>query len=270
MKLFWNFLLQKKLKEDYLENLKFALFGLGDSSYPLFSFVGKKLFRRLTNLGAKPLFERKDGDDQSQYGYEDELQEFLSLLWKHALNEFPLNEKETVEPDEVLEESTYMVELESEKMQDEDKMVENKEEEKGKLRIIENKRVTKENHFQDVRRMKFEVLDQQLSSYEPGDTLGIKPKNSKENIESLLKRLKWNGKDRIKVTNRGSKKKESKSLETKEILFESISLYELFELFLDILFVPRRRCFEILRHFSTNEKEKERLDYFSSNESIVR
>jgi sulfite reductase alpha subunit-like flavoprotein len=198
MKIFWNFLLQKKLKENYLENLKFALFGLGDSSYPLFSFVAKKLFRRLTNLGAKPLFDRKDGDDQSQYGYEDELQEFLSLLWKHALDEFPLNENDVIESDDILEKSTYVIEVRDDSV---DSRVENNL--KGKLRIIENKRVTSENHFQDVRRMKFELLEQDLFSYEPGDTLGIKPKNSKQNIESLLKRLKWNGEDRIKVTNRG-------------------------------------------------------------------
>lgn len=68
MKSFWNFLLLKKHPTDFLNKMKFAVYGLGDSSYPQFCFVSKRLYRRLEGLGAIPIVPRGDGDDQSQNG----------------------------------------------------------------------------------------------------------------------------------------------------------------------------------------------------------
>lgn len=46
------------------------MFGLGDSSYPKYNWVGRKLFRRLLALGANPIADRGEGDDQNEYGYD--------------------------------------------------------------------------------------------------------------------------------------------------------------------------------------------------------
>lgn len=69
MKKFWRYLLLKKHSEDFLSKLNFVVFGLGDSSYPQFCFVSKRLYRRLMQLGAINLMDRADGDDQSDHGY---------------------------------------------------------------------------------------------------------------------------------------------------------------------------------------------------------
>lgn len=55
MKKFWKFLLRKNLPTNSLVKLKFGVVALGDSSYSKFNFVGKKLHKRLVQLGAKPL-----------------------------------------------------------------------------------------------------------------------------------------------------------------------------------------------------------------------
>lgn len=44
------------------------MLGLGDSSYPKFNFVGKRLYQRLGDLGASPLIRRGDADDQHDLG----------------------------------------------------------------------------------------------------------------------------------------------------------------------------------------------------------
>lgn len=44
------------------------MFGLGDSSYPKYNWVGKKLHRRLELLGAKPITEKGEADDQNDWG----------------------------------------------------------------------------------------------------------------------------------------------------------------------------------------------------------
>lgn len=52
---FWKFLLRKDLPTDSLRNLNFGVIGLGDSSYPKFNFVAKRLHKRLLQLGASAL-----------------------------------------------------------------------------------------------------------------------------------------------------------------------------------------------------------------------
>ena len=51
MKKFWKFLLRKNLPRDSLTKMRFGVLGLGDSSYPKFNFVAKKLHKRLLQLG---------------------------------------------------------------------------------------------------------------------------------------------------------------------------------------------------------------------------
>jgi sulfite reductase alpha subunit-like flavoprotein len=48
--------------------MRFAVLGLGDSSYEQFNFMGKKLYRRLIQLGAQPVHRRGDADDQHRLG----------------------------------------------------------------------------------------------------------------------------------------------------------------------------------------------------------
>lgn len=52
---FWKFLLRKDLPKNSLKKLNYGVIGLGDSRYPMFNYVAKKLHKRLLLLGATPL-----------------------------------------------------------------------------------------------------------------------------------------------------------------------------------------------------------------------
>ncbi len=65
---FWRFLLRKDLPADSLETMQFAVFGLGDSSYPIYNAVARRLHARLQDLGAKPVVRLGLGDDQHALG----------------------------------------------------------------------------------------------------------------------------------------------------------------------------------------------------------
>ncbi|KAI7933276.1 hypothetical protein MJO28_017748, partial [Puccinia striiformis f. sp. tritici] len=47
---FWNQLRRPNLPSNFLYNIRFTVFGLGDSSYPQFNWTTKKLFRRLIQV----------------------------------------------------------------------------------------------------------------------------------------------------------------------------------------------------------------------------
>lgn len=60
----WKSMLRKSLPPSLLSQMKYAIFGLGDSGYVQFNVVAKKLDRRLEQLGGKRLIEKGLGDDQ--------------------------------------------------------------------------------------------------------------------------------------------------------------------------------------------------------------
>lgn len=68
MKAFWKALRQSNLPSDFLGEVEFTTFGLGDSTYPKYNWVAKKLHRRLEQLGATEFYERGEGDDQNHNG----------------------------------------------------------------------------------------------------------------------------------------------------------------------------------------------------------
>ena len=62
MKNAWKFLLRSDLPTTSLKQLKFTVFGLGDSSYKLYNAAAKKLAKRLIGLGAELFHEVGLGD----------------------------------------------------------------------------------------------------------------------------------------------------------------------------------------------------------------
>jgi sulfite reductase alpha subunit-like flavoprotein len=64
----WRSLLRSDLPHDFFEDLRYAIFGLGDSSYEKFCWPAKKLSRRLEYLGATPICVRAEGDTQHVLG----------------------------------------------------------------------------------------------------------------------------------------------------------------------------------------------------------
>jgi sulfite reductase alpha subunit-like flavoprotein len=88
---FWKFLLRKDLPSDLFAHMTFALFGLGDSAYTCFNFAGKKLYRRLLQLGAHQLIERGDGNEQDRLGQDTEFIPWCSKLWSALELKFPID-----------------------------------------------------------------------------------------------------------------------------------------------------------------------------------
>ena len=64
----WTSLLRSDLPSDTFEDLPYAVFGLGDTSYEKFCWAAKKLSRRLQSLGATEFYERGEGDEQHPLG----------------------------------------------------------------------------------------------------------------------------------------------------------------------------------------------------------
>lgn len=69
---------------------RFAVLGLGDSSYAKFNFVAKRLHKRLLQLGGQTLQPLGLGDDQHDLGYNAVADPWIESLWDKLLREYPL------------------------------------------------------------------------------------------------------------------------------------------------------------------------------------
>lgn len=261
----WKTLLRSDLPTDLLDTTHFAVFGLGDSGYERFNWAAKKLQRRLLSLGAIELIGRGDADDQDFYGIESAFGPWVSRLFEalsstfagtgqHAEIPVPTRPEARVimtvpgQPD-ILSHQMEGLKLRSDR---------------GRIPVTLtcNERMTRADWFQEVRRIEFAADDD--ISYEPGDVAVLYPENPEDDVNWLLKRMGWE--DAADVTYSISPSNPDWPLPTE--FPATATIRQLLTKHLDICSVPRRSFFENIRHFTSDEREKEKLDDFCTKEGL--
>ncbi|XP_056647644.1 NADPH-dependent diflavin oxidoreductase 1 isoform X1 [Diorhabda sublineata] len=267
MKKFWRFLLRKNLSPNSLSNLRFAVFGLGDSSYTKYNFAAKRLYKRLLQLGANQLLPIGLGDDQHDLGYDAEADPWIEKLWNTLLQLYPL--PSTVQPLP----KNYKVEprwkifscINNEsKLNIRRKSIYSviKKPNDFTARIIQNKRITASNHFQDVRLIKLKCENQQ---YSPGDVVVLRPRNLKWKIQEFYDVLTTNG---VKITpeTKITVEQNDPTMTVPEVLTQEVTFEELCSEYFDLMSIPRRYTFQILAQLTDSELEKEKCLEFTTAE----
>jgi len=268
MRRFWRFLLRKELPRDVLEQLEFAVFGCGDSSYEKYNVMARKLRARLLQLGAKEFAERGFGDDQSRFGLEGDLDAWLPKLWEGVVKKFSLPS------DFIVDESPRLFDPRNKQVEvvSNASVTPNERWTQLKQSVIErkpagtygglieaelicNKRITEASWEQDTRHIELKMSDTSAIDYEAGDIAVIFPENiiEEKKLEALLSRLGYPALDatvRVELPHVPRK----------------VSMRELFTKYLDFLGTPRRRFFEALSFFTENEEEKEKAEELCSAE----
>ncbi|KAM4720085.1 NADPH-dependent diflavin oxidoreductase 1 isoform 2-T2 [Anableps anableps] len=263
MKNFWRFLFRKSLPVGSLSCLDCAVLGLGDSSYPKFNFVAKKLQKRLLQLGAGLLLPAALADDQHDLGPDAVIDPWLRSFWEKVLVLHPsLSGVEPLREDEPLPPSYTFHFLDGETDGDEDRIGTDPEQAVPSesrpfpARMLSNRRVTEPTHFQDVRLLEFELGGSNIE-FAAGDVVMIRPQNSAEDVQLFCQLLRLDPDSRFTLRATGDAPVPAR-------LPQPCSVRRLVERFLDIAAVPRRSFFELLSTLATNELERDKLLEFSS------
>ncbi|XP_046844340.1 NADPH-dependent diflavin oxidoreductase 1-like isoform X2 [Xenia sp. Carnegie-2017] len=269
MKGFWRFLLRKNLPRDCLQNLSFAVLGLGDSSYPKFNFIAKKLFKRMSQLGAQELLHLGLGDDQHDLGPDAVIDPWLKSLWEKILAKIPLPPGKNIMDFTTKPIPRYKVTILTQDMKANgsfckesslNKKVKNSQDaEIFFTNIVENKRVTTNDHFQDVRLITFDITSSGMS-YSPGDVLMIQPRNLREVADDFINYLGLNSNNEIFLS------QNYEDIPLPKELPQPCNVRYLVENYWDIQGVPKRYFFELLSHLTDSELEKEKLKEFTTPE----
>ncbi|KAK3234822.1 hypothetical protein CYMTET_54937 [Cymbomonas tetramitiformis] len=284
---FWRFLLRKSLPADSLSNLRYAVFGLGDSGYVKYNIVAKRLAKRLISLGGAELLSLGLGDDQHKSGFEGTLDPWTAKLWKGLRQHFPLptglSDPDDDAPVTELSAPKYKVEwVPMTNSTSSGQVGATPEEEAARAgalldvaggvlastsatdsygphnpyfaSVLTNTRLTDEGHTQDVRHLEVDLGESGLS-YAPGDSLAILPQIPEALVQQFLTRLGLDGDALVRLA-----KDTGGST-------EEVRVRHLVRGGLDFASAPPRRYFfEVLSHFTTSEVEQDRLQYFGSAE----
>ncbi|KAF2751315.1 riboflavin synthase domain-like protein, partial [Sporormia fimetaria CBS 119925] len=286
---FWKALRSTRLRPGCLQQLRFASFGLGDSSYPKFNWAHRKLYNRLVQLGAQPICDRGEADEQHPDGLDGAFAAWSPKLRQRLLEEFPLPDNVEPIPDDVLLEPKWLLDFEEQQANsDADSIVkappqdfQGTSEDRPPLDLLDiphgitatvltNNRLTPRAHWQDVRQLTLSLSGHH--PYVPGDVLTIYPKNFPSDVEQFLEVTHWKAIADKPLKFTPSPKTASSPPSRPPLPHHStekpITLRTLLTDHLDIMSIPRRSFFAHLAYFTDDEFQKERLLEFTNPEYI--
>jgi len=265
MKNFYNFIRRRDLPNDCLRGLKFAIYGLGSSSYAKFNYVSKILFKRLSECGAEPLQELVASDEQHRFGCDGLIYPKLDELWPglglDSGTSLVKQDDEKRKADNSYEVSFYDKDGDFPEPVDKFKTEFIAKYKIGAATCIVNDRLTPESHFQDTRLLCYKAHNP--ISYEPGDVCTIYPQNSDSTVQSFINLLRLDPKSRIRITKRDPNYMINYLY---DFIPDGLKVEDLVRYYLDIQSVPKRSFFEYLWPLSDNELEREKLKEFATTE----
>uniref|UniRef100_A0A6A7FQY1 NADPH-dependent diflavin oxidoreductase 1-like n=1 Tax=Hirondellea gigas TaxID=1518452 RepID=A0A6A7FQY1_9CRUS len=282
MKEFFKMLWSHRQNRTLLSGTKFAVIGLGDSSYQKFNYSAKRLNNLLTLLGANSAVKIGLADDQHDLGPDFVVDSWLEHFWLKMGELYPSPEGLTPIANNVLPPPRYKVTFLSNNggknvvtethLPQSDSAINQfvfdptKEVTSSNIcpsMITKLERVTSSDHFQDVRLVEFDVSNI-LRKHKPGDVLMIQPQNTDADVKEFLDLIGIDGGKMMEINSSDLK------MAVKEIapcvLEQPCTMYQCAKKYFDIMSVPKRYFFELLSFFATDEDVKERFQEFASAE----
>ncbi|MEC1581041.1 assimilatory sulfite reductase (NADPH) flavoprotein subunit [Bacillus subtilis] len=163
-----------------LEDLRFSVLALGDSSYEFFCQTGKEFDQRLEELGGKRISPRVDCD----LDYDEPAAEWLEGVLK-GLNEAGGGSAAPA-PAAASQagESSYS------------------RTNPFRAEVLENLNLNGRGSNKETRHVELSLEGSGLT-YEPGDSLGVYPENDPELVELLLKEMNWDPEEIVTLNKQG-------------------------------------------------------------------
>jgi sulfite reductase (NADPH) flavoprotein alpha-component len=173
-----------------LEGLRYSVLALGDSSYEFFCETGKQFDKRLEELGGTRLFPRMDCD----LDYDEPASEWLEGVISS------LSEGQVSSAAAVTEAKASVGEKTSYSRTN-----------PFKAEVLENINLNGRGSNKETHHLELSLEGSGLT-FEPGDSLGIYPKNDSDLVDMLLMELDWDPEETVKVNKQGELRQLRESL----------------------------------------------------------
>ncbi|NGY91549.1 assimilatory sulfite reductase (NADPH) flavoprotein subunit [Bacillus megaterium] len=163
-----------------LENFRFSVLSLGDSSYEFFCQTGKEFDVRLAELGGERLYPRVDCD----LDFEEPANKWLKGVID-GLSEAKGHSASVAVPAEAPAGTSPYSRTNP-----------------FKAEVLENLNLNGRGSNKETRHLELSLEGSGLT-YEPGDSLGIYPENDPELVDLLLNEFKWDASESVTVNKEG-------------------------------------------------------------------
>ena len=268
MRAFWAFLLRRSLGADSLSGTTFAVFGLGDSGYAKYNAVAKRLDRRLEMLGAARLVPLGLGDDQARAGYDQALDPWLSALWDAALGLMPLPAGAVIDTSDTLPPSRYCVtplprdaplSAHAPALPHAPEMPSARR--PFMARIVEDQLLTAPGIDREVRHFELDLAGSGLA-YQPGDIVAVQPRNAPALVRAFAELCGLDLDARVLLAANPLAAAAGEVVPEPVCGWGTVTVRDILERHMDFMATPRRRFFEVLRHFCPEPLLQERIAGF--------
>jgi len=230
---------------DHMKDTRFAVFGMGDSSYVFFNEAAKKVDEAFVKLGAQRLQPMGNGDDQDPERYDSALEDWSPNFYDMI---------EAPEPPQELGQPTLKVEMSDDKNIAVPPYVPHGSK-PGCLRL---KRTTVPVGYERaIDHFEFDISN--LTGYDQGDSLGLWPTNDSDQVRLMLEALNLTGNEVLRIS---PTPENTRSVPLPEIVSTKILFTEI----LDIGGWPKRKFYEMLKMVATDDAEKAALANICSKE----
>lgn len=152
-----------------LENVKYSILALGDTSYDLFCQAGKDWDERLSALGAQRLFDRVDCDVDFEAPAEQWLSEVIPLMAEGAATVAVLDTEQNLAAKPAYNRKNPFP-----------------------AKLLVNRLLTSENSSKETRHYEISIAGSGLS-YEAGDAMCVVPTNCPQLVADIVKALGCTG-----------------------------------------------------------------------------
>lgn len=166
-----------------LDELRYSVLSLGDSSYEFFCHTGKEFDQRLEDLGGTRLYPRIDCD----LDFDEPAAEWIAgvlagLDEAQAAGTEPVQSQEAAAPASQALESAYS------------------RTNPFKAEVLENLNLNGRGSNKETRHLELSLEGSGLT-FEPGDALGVYPENDPELVDLILEAVKWDATEKVTVNN---------------------------------------------------------------------
>lgn len=233
---------------DYLKDTKFAVFGLGDSSYVFFNEAAKRIDEAFEKLGGERVQSLGLGDDQHPGRFDTELEEWSPDFYDNI---------EAPEPPQELSPPSHLVEILPADDPKAKRMEAYVPAGSKPVQMTVKRSTVPEGYERAIDHFEFDLTGSGLS-YEQGDSLGLWPSNPKKQVDMCLMALNMKGDEILYLRPIDS----NRSVPLPEV----IDVRSLLTQVLDIAGWPKRRFYEMLKLSATDAAEKEQLQKLCSKE----
>lgn len=181
-------------KAPKLEKLRYSVLSLGDQSYEYFCQTGKDFDKRLEELGGERIYSRMDCDVDFDEPAAEWVEGVLGVLQKtqvesNTTQTNPLTEAIAAEETVYSRTSPFNAE------------------------VLENINLNGSGSNKETRHLELS-LEGSNFEFEPGDCLGIYPKNDPNLVEKIIEELNWDPEESVQINKQGENRSLREALNT--------------------------------------------------------